>query len=339
MLNIACLILMVVLIILATTKLKLHPFLALLLAAILAGFLGGLDSSQVLEKLTEGFGGTLRSIGIVIACGTIIGTILQNGGGAQTIATSMLRTVGEKRAPLAMSMTGFIVSIPVFCDSGFVLLSAINRALSRRTGISLAVLSIALATGLYTTHVFVPPTPGPLAAAGEIGAQISLVLILGLVVSVPTAGAGLLWASIMPGAFPSSPRMGWKDASKSETESRPGGRFAAFAPLLVPILLIAIKSVVDYPSAPLGSGRLAQALAFVGHPVVALLVGVLLSMATIPSRAESLAWVSAGLASAGSIILITGAGARLGTFCVRPAWATHWPRGWLSGNWESGCLS
>ena len=106
----------------------------------------------------------------------------------------MLRAVGEKRAPLAMSMTGFIVSIPVFCDSGFVLLSAINRALSRRTGISLAVLSIALATGLYTTHVFVPPTPGPLAAAGEIGAQISLVLVLGLVVSVPTAGAGLLWA-------------------------------------------------------------------------------------------------------------------------------------------------
>ena len=214
MLNIASLILMVVLIILATTKLKLHPFLALLLAAILAGFLGGLDSSQVLEKLTEGFGGTLRSIGIVIACGTIIGTILQNGGGAQTIATSMLRTVGEKRAPLAMSMTGFIVSIPVFCDSGFVLLSAINRALSRKTGISLAVLSIALATGLYTTHVFVPPTPGPLAAAGEIGAQISLVLILGLVVSVPTAGAGLLWASTTPGAFPSSPRMGWKGASK-----------------------------------------------------------------------------------------------------------------------------
>ena len=101
-------------------------------------------------------------------------------------------------------------------------------------------------------------------------------------------------------------------AKHAETEFRAGGRFAAFAPLLVPILLIAIKSVVDYPSAPLGSGRLAQALAFVGHPVVALLVGVLLSMATIPSRAESLAWVSAGLASAGSIILITGAGGAFG---------------------------
>lgn len=316
MLNIVYLVLIVVLIILATTKLKVHPFLALLFAAILAGFLGGLDSSQVLEKLTEGFGNTLRSIGIVIACGTMIGTILQKGGGAQTIATSLLQGVGEKRAPLAMSMTGFIVSIPVFCDSGFVLLSAINRALSRKTGITLSVLSIALATGLYTTHVFVPPTPGPLAAAGEIGAQISLVLILGLVVSVPTAGAGLLWALVYARRFSIVPQNGPSERNEvdqiEQADHRSCGRFAAFAPLLVPIVLIAIKSVVDYPTEPLGSGMLAQGLAFVGHPVIALLIGVLLSMRSVPSRAESLVWVSQGLASAGSIILITGAGGAFG---------------------------
>jgi len=320
MLNIASLVLIVLLIILATTKLKLHPFLALLFAAILAGFLGGLDSSAVLTRLTEGFGNTLRSIGIVIACGTIIGTILQNGGGAQTIAASMLQMVGEKRAPLAMSMTGFIVSIPVFCDSGFVLLSAINRALSRKTGISLAVLAIALATGLYTTHVFVPPTPGPLAAAGEIGAQISLVLILGLVVSIPTAGVGLLWAWYYASRFTIVVQTGdntgenTREAMEQRAEIgyRLCGRFAAFAPLLVPILLIAIKSMVDYPTEPLGAGILAHGLAFVGHPVVALLVGVLLSMAMVPGRAESLAWVAEGLQGAGSIILITGAGGALG---------------------------
>jgi GntP family gluconate:H+ symporter len=314
--NIISLVLLVVLIILATTKLKMHPFLALLFAAILSGFLGGLDSSQVLEKLTEGFGNTLRSIGIVIACGTMIGTILQKSGGAQTIAATLLQGVGEKRAPLAMSMTGFIVSIPVFCDSGFVLLSSINRALSRKTGIPLAVLAIALASGLYTTHVFVPPTPGPLAAAGEIGAQISLVLILGLVVSVPTAGAGLLWALVSVRRFSTGLQNGPSERQtaeqKEEIDPQSCSRFAAFAPLLIPIGLIAIKSVVDYPTEPLGSGVLAHGLAFVGHPVIALLIGVLLSMTTVSSRAESLDWISAGLASAGSIILITGAGGAFG---------------------------
>ena len=172
MLTLLFLIVIIVLIIAATTKLKLHPFLTLLLAAIAMGFIGGLDSSTVLTKLTDGFGNTLKTIGIVIACGTVIGTFLERSGGAKTMAASVLKIVGEKNSPLAMSITGFLISIPVFCDSGFVILSSLNKALSKKTGISLAVLAVALATGLYATHVFVPPTPGPLAAAATIGAEI-----------------------------------------------------------------------------------------------------------------------------------------------------------------------
>ena len=265
MLTIGFLLLVVVLIVLATAKLKLHPFLTLILAAVIMGLLGGLDTLIVMSKLTEGFGGTLESIGIVIACGTIIGTYLERSGGAQTMASSILKIVGQKRSPLAMSITGFIVSIPVFCDSGFVILSTLNRALSKKTGVSLSILAVALATGLYTTHVFVPPTPGPLAAAAAIGADIGLIIILGLIVSLPTAGVGLLWALIFSKRYEIFPQN--LPTPKVEEKENPGA-FNSFTPLLTPIILIALKSVADYPTAPLGSGWLKDLMVFVGHPVI-----------------------------------------------------------------------
>jgi len=312
MLNLVLLLFVIALVIFATTKLKLHPFLTLLFAAILMGFLGGMDSEALLAKLTEGFGNTLKSVGIVIACGTIIGTFLERTGGANTIASFVVGRVGEHRSPLAMSITGFIVSIPVFCDSGFVILSTINKALSRKTGVSLAVLAIALSTGLYTTHVFIPPTPGPLAAAGTLDADIGLVLILGLVVAVPTAAAGLLWALFYAVKFPIVP----KEVPKSESDpvDQIGGTWQAFAPLAVPLVLIALKSIADYRTAPLGEGVLCEAIQFIGNPVVALLVGVLLviGLGKQVSAQTTFNWVSAGLSNAGSIILITGAGGAFG---------------------------
>ena len=310
--NVAVLVLVIALVIFATTKLRLHPFLTLLFAAILMGFLGGLDSAVLIAKLTEGFGNTLKSVGIVIACGTIIGTFLERTGGANAIAAFVVGKVGEKRSPLAMSITGFIVSIPVFCDSGFVILSTINKALSKKTGVSLAVLAVALSTGLYTTHVFVPPTPGPLAAAGTLGADVGLVLILGLVVAVPTAGAGLLWALFYAIKFPIVP----KDIPNSENEISVQGSdpLRAFAPLAVPLVLISLKSVADYPTAPLGEGTLRETISFVGNPVIALLVGVLLVIGTGKqvSAQKAFHWVTKGLENAGSIILITGAGGAFG---------------------------
>lgn len=311
MLSFLLLIIVIIAIIIATTKFKLHPFLTLLLAGIVMGLLAGLNANDVLVKLTEGFGSTLKSIGIVIACGTVIGTFLEKSGGAVAMASGVLKLVGEKRSPLAMSITGYIVSIPVFCDSGFVILSALNRALSKKTGISLTVLAVALATGLYTTHVFVPPTPGPLAAAATIGADIGLIILLGLIVSVPTAGVGLLWAHFYGRRFKIIPK-DMPDPVENKTEAPPA--LFAYAPLIIPIILIALKSIAEYPSAPFGDGFIKSLFAFIGHPVMALIIGVFLAFGLKREKSDRsyFDWVATGLQNAGVIILITGAGGAFG---------------------------
>lgn len=311
MLNFLLLIIVIFAIIISTTKFKLHPFLTLLLAGILMGLLAGLNANEVLAKLTEGFGSTLKSIGIVIAFGTVIGTFLEKSGGAGAMAASVMKIVGEKKSPLAMSITGYIVSIPVFCDSGFVILSALNKALSKKTGISLAVLAVALATGLYSTHVFVPPTPGPLAAAANIGADIGLIILLGLLVAIPTTAAGLLWALAYARRFP----IAFDSISEStiQPEKQPGAGLA-FAPLIVPILLISLKSLAKYPTAPLGQGLARNLFVFFGNPVVALLIGVFIAFALKRngSGESYFDWFAEGLKNAGVIILITGAGGAFG---------------------------
>jgi GntP family gluconate:H+ symporter len=300
------------------------------------GILAGLDAGTVLEKLTIGFGNTLKSIGIVIACGTIIGTFLEKSGGARSMASSILKVVGERRSPLAMSITGFIVSIPVFCDSGFVILATLNKALSRKTGLSLAVLAIALATGLYTTHVFVPPTPGPLAAAATIGADIGLIILLGLVISIPTAFTGLLWARYYCNRFSITPNELEQSSAQEEKDPSSG---LVFAPLIVPIVLIALKSVADYPTAPFGSGFIKDVISFIGHPVFALLMGVFIGFGLKNKKQKGQVhfdWVTQGLKNAGVIILITGAGGAFGT--VLRATDIGDTMGEIMSQWQVGIL-
>ena len=159
------LILTVAFIVLATAQLKWHPMLALLLAAYGVGIAGGLGAGLTTESIKSGFGNTLGSIGIVIASGTIIGGLLEASGGAQALAGAIVRIVGQARSIFAMSLTGAVVPIPVFCDSGFILLSPLNKSFAKKTGKSLAAYSVALSMGLYATHVFIPPTPGPIAPA------------------------------------------------------------------------------------------------------------------------------------------------------------------------------
>jgi len=158
------------------------------------GIASGLGPLKTVQSIAEGFGATLRAIGIVIAFGTIIGFILEKTGGALSMAEAVLKIVGRKRVPEAMSITGYIVSIPVFCDSGFVILNPLNKALSKMSGLSATTGAIALSTGLYATHCLVPPTPGPIAAAGNLGADLGLVILFGLIVATPAAIAGLVYA-------------------------------------------------------------------------------------------------------------------------------------------------
>ena len=182
---IVLLVVAIVFIVVATARFKLHPFLVLLVTAYGLGLLAGLPPGEVITAITDGFGGTIGSVGIIIAAGTIIGVVLERSGGAQVMADTIIGWVGEARSVLAMSVTGSVVSIPVFCDSGFVILAPLARSLASKAERSMAVYAVALSMGLYTTHVFVPPTPGPIAAAGTLQADVGLVIILGLITTVP----------------------------------------------------------------------------------------------------------------------------------------------------------
>ena len=175
-------------IVIATTKFGLHPFLTLFSASFITAFAFGLPMVEVVQVINAGFGGILGYIGLVIVFGTIIGVILEKTGAAVTMANTIIKLLGKRYPTLTMSVIGYIVSIPVFCDSGFVILNSLKKSLSQRMQVSSVAMSIALATGLYATHTFVPPTPGPIAAAAnmELGDQLGLVIIVGLFVSIPT---------------------------------------------------------------------------------------------------------------------------------------------------------
>ncbi len=305
------LLIVVGLIVLLTVRFNLHPFLALLFGAILMGFLGSLEAVVLVGALADGFGATLRSIGIVIAAGAIIGEYLDRSGGAKVLANKILDKVGEKNSPLSMSLTGYIVSIPVFCDSGFIVLSALNKAIAKRAKISLAVLAVALSSGLYATHVFVPPTPGPLAAAATLGADVGWVLILGLIVSLPVLMASLAWATLFCKRYNIEFEL---SELESEKPKIPPSFKLAVLPILTPIFLIAIKSIAELPSAPFGDGWAFSFFQFVGDPIIALLIGAVLSFLMVRGGGKKIqnVWLEEALKKAGIIILITGAGGAFG---------------------------
>ena len=302
-----------VFIILAIAKFKIHPFIILLIAAVMVGFLIGLEPQEILGIISQGFGNTLSNIGIIIAFGAIIGTFLEKSGGTKKIASTLLRIIGTKKSPLAMNITGMIVSIPVFCDSAFIILSSLNKALSKKTGISLVVFTVALSTGLYVSHVFTPPTPGPLAAAAALEADLGLVILLGSILAIPTALVGYFWALRCNTPMATNQNI-TSDNIEKPTEKLPS-LLTVIAPILIPILLIALQSIASYPSAPFDTGTLVDVLVFMGHPLTALFIGILFAVALVyktTNGQERLGWISTSLQDAGIIILITGAGGALG---------------------------
>ncbi|MDH5365381.1 MAG: GntP family permease [Cyclobacteriaceae bacterium] len=311
------LLLVVVFIVIAISKFKVHPFIALLLSSVLIGFFIGLDGNEMINKINEGFGNTLSSIGIIIGFGSIVGAFLEKSGGTSAMAKSILKLIGEKRSPWAINLTGVLVSIPVYCDSGFVILSSLNKALSKKTGIPLVVYAVALSTGLYVAHVFIPPTPGPLAAASILKADLGLVILFGIALSIPVAFVGYLWAKKSGANLKMEGVKSTEDNThidKLPDESKKN-ILLVFSPIIVPIILIALRSLANYPSHIFGEGMLYNILHFIGNPLVALFIGVLFSSKLIEKKINMdtrLGWVSNALKEAGVIILITGAGGAFG---------------------------
>lgn len=317
----ATIILAVVLMVLAISKLKMHPFIVMLVIAMAVGLFwgavypeSGLTPTKVVNEVKNGFGSIMTSIGIVILCGTIIGTILEKTGAALTMANAILKLVGQKNSVVAMGAMGYVTGIPVFCDSGFVVLSPISRALAQQSNVSLAVMGTALSGGLYATHCLVPPTPGPIAMAGTLGADLGLTILVGLVISIPATAVAILYAKKVASKVNIPANSEYTLEQLQEKYGKLPGTAQSFAPILLPIVLIALASITDFPSKPFGEGMLYQCIMFIGNPVVALLLGVFLSMTLIPKeeKGNTLAWVTQGVTDSAGILAITCAGSSFG---------------------------
>ncbi|KAM9864386.1 D-serine transporter DsdX [Leucobacter aridicollis] len=322
MLDLIVLLVLVAGIVLVTAKFKISPFLALLGAAFIGAFAFGLPVEEIIPTVTESFGKTLGNIGLVILFGTMIGVILERSGAAIAMADALIKLIGTRFPTLTMSVIGYIVSIPVFCDSGFVILNSLRKAIAKRTGVSLVAMSIALMTGLYATHTLVPPTPGPLAAAAnlEVDSHLGLLIGLGLIVAAVSALAALLYANtflkrdieLLP--LPEGEVEESYEDLKAAYGKLPNG-FVAFLPILIPILLICLASIAKLPGLPFGEGGLAATLNFIGTPVVALALGLISAIFLLRGNGKLERFntqIADGITISAPILMITAAGAAFG---------------------------
>jgi GntP family gluconate:H+ symporter len=308
------LILSIVFIIVTTSVLKWHPFLSLLAAALGFGiFSGTMSLNEVVISINTGFGNTIGFIGIVILAGSIIGKFLEMSGGANRLAAGTLKVVGKNNVPLAMSILGWIVSIPVFCDSAFIILSPLARALSRQVKATLAIAAMALSLGLILTHSIIPPTPGPVGAAAILGADLGLTILLGIPVSIVGLAGAWFFAVKIASRCEIDPGPG--EPVTSSPEFMPS-LFKSILPVFLPILLIILRSISELPSQPFGEGIIFTGVNFIGQPVIALLIGVLLAF-LLPEKLtanmiSSSGWVGQAILGAAGIIIITASGGAFG---------------------------
>ena len=316
MLLILLLFISILFIVVSTVKFQLHPFLSLIFAAIGFGLFARMPLPEVAKSINDGFGATIGSIGIVIIAGIIIGTFLERSGGAFSIAERILKIIGQKHVPLAMAIIGYVVSIPVFADSGFVILIPLTRALAKRAKISLAGAAIALAVGLTATHCLVPPTPGPIAAAGILNADLGLVILFGLIVSAFAVAAGWLFAVKFASKIYIDPNPELLEADIEARLKEAPSAIKAFTPIILPMVLIVIKSISDFPTHPFGQGHLRNIISFIGAPVIALMIGAILAF-RLPRKFDrqmlsTTGWVGQSIIDSAIIIMVTGAGGAFG---------------------------
>ena len=305
-------------------KTKIHPFIALIISATVTGLISGLTPSSVSGTIIEGFGKTLGSIGIVIGFGVMMGRLLEVSGASERLAYSFIKALGKRKEEWAMSITGYIVSIPVFVDSAFVILTPILKAISKRTGKSIISIGVALGIGLLVTHSMVPPTPGPLGVAGIFNIDIGQMIFWGMLLSFPLMIIGVFyakWAGTKVYQLPDDEGTGWvrPDVPKTldelieleESKNLPS-LLNSIMPIFLPIVLIFMNTLVQ----ALGvEGKVAEYLQLLGNPIIAVAIGLIYAIYTLTghlSQEETLDRMEEGIQDAGIILLITGAGGALG---------------------------
>ncbi len=309
----------IIVMILAISKFRIHAFLSIMGISLIFAIIAGIPLKDIPGIIGAGFSGTFSSIGIVIIFGALIGTLLEKTCAALKMSDCVVRLVGKKHPELAMLIMGWIVSIPVFCDSGFVILNPIRKALVKRTGASSVAMTMCLSLGLYISHCFIPPTPGPIAAANTLGIGDNLLLVIGLgaLLSIPALLAAYFFAKYI----------GKKVRANDEAESADDGEvvktyeelvasygklpnaWVSFAPIVVPILLMALASAFSMAkiSVPL--------IAFMGTPIIALAVGAIIAIIVLFNSKKGSSFyelTNETLKVTGPILFVTAAGGVLG---------------------------
>jgi len=300
----------ILLIVFLTSATKLNAFASLFIVSLLLAIVT-LPEKNTVEILKQGFGGTISSIGFLIIFGAIIGVVLEKTGGAVSIANSILSRAGKSRAASAMGITGYIVGLPIFCDSGYIIMSGLAKSFSSKAKIVLPFVAFVLATSLYAVHNLTPTHPGALAAAGIMEANIGLLILLGALLSIPAATAAFFWI-----------RWRTKKCTYSETEPvesevesnhpLPSLRLSLL-PIITPLLLIAAGSLMQVLKAA-DRNMLTAVITFLGQPIIALLAGVLLSLLLLKKRTikDINSLLESAIEKAGPILIVTGAGGMFG---------------------------
>ena len=304
----------VFLLVLAIAYFKVHPFVALLGFAWLFGIASGMPAEEAVSILLEGFGNTLKWIALIMIFGTFIGEVARETGGARRIADATLKAFGKKRLPVAMGFTGYIVSIPVFVDVAYIMMKSITESLSRKSGRGILVVGLSLVAGLTATHALLPPTPGPLAVAAMLGANLGKVILVSGFVALCAMAGGIAWAVYGCARFKlkDSEEPGIVDTTNDVTDPHSfTPTLVAFFPILIPLLLIAVHSF----SADDGSGWIPDQIRFLGIPVVALCIGALLSLIQFGRhfkihKAGQL--IESSIVKSALVIMITAAGGAFG---------------------------
>lgn len=322
-------------------KFKMHAFVALIIASMIVGLGAGMDPQQVLKSMESGMGGILGFVAVIVGLGAIFGQLLESSGGAETLAKQLLKSFGEKRATWALTIAGFIISIPIFMDIGIIMLMPVIYALSRKSKKSMLFYAIPLLAGMAVTHAFIPPTPGPVAVTQVLGASMGWVIIFGLIIGIPTAiVAGPVLGKYIGNKIMVNPPP--LDLTVTE-EATPALKKASFRSVValvgLPLVLIMINTIVtglelegnnieidkswervSKLRRPLGPILLfflklnwVEAVQFIGHPFTALLIATLAASYWLGIRKGFdskmlLSLANKALGPAGLIILVTGAG-------------------------------
>lgn len=318
-----CLVLGILLIIVLTARFRVHAFYALLLACLVVGIGVQMPVPDILKFSKEGFGNIMRSLGFVIVLGTTLGVMLEHTGCTRVMADFILRKTGEKRAPLAMSITGFVVGLPIFCDSGYIVLSGLNQSIARRTGIAVSIMAVSLATGLYAVHCLIPPHPGAAAAASTIGVAFGKLISTGALVAIPSMIIGYAWAVYAGKKWPGEASLQQAEQKTEPPVQKGPSVMAAFLPVIIPILLIALHSFFAMEKTDDSGWH--SIISVIGTPEIALSIGILLAFAAGRAWKKEIVGklLSESAEKAGGILVIIGAGGAFGAVLAATGLGKH----------------